>query len=206
MKTLLARGGSSFLVLAGVLAVLAVPTGVAHAGGCPTCSSSAECVDQLDGGLAFCVVHDNPVGCGSVTTLCCPGQGCAIGAGSRPTCEGTTCHVIDAVDAGAGTDAAVVDTDTGVAETDAGGAGTDAGGAGTDAGATGTDAGGTGNDAGGAGNDAGTSTGMDGGTSTPASSGCGCSAVGSRGPTGAALLALGLGALVAGRRARRRVR
>ncbi len=180
----------SFLTFAALAAVLLGPASVARAGGCPTCTSSAECVDTFDGGIAFCVVHDAPVGCGAQTTLCCPGQGCGIDGSGRPTCEGTSCHVIDAVDAGtdAGADASASGTDAGTSGTDAGASGTDAGSSGTDAGASGADAG--------AGR-------MDGGTSAPSSSGCGCSAVGRSGANGAAWLALGLALLVVRRRTRR---
>src|SRR5881296_3891674 len=60
------------------------------AGGCPTCTTSADC-----GAGAFCVRHDAPFGCGSQLQSCCPGQGCGIDTNGRPTCENQhTCVVV----------------------------------------------------------------------------------------------------------------
>jgi hypothetical protein len=149
------------------------PLSVAQAGACPTCDSSDDCTSSE--GPAFCVVHDDEVGCGALTTLCCPGQGCAVTDG-RPSCEAAgTCTVIEDL------------TDGGLP--DAGGA--DAGGTATDTG-VGTDAGGPGIDAG-TGTDAGTSTGGGGG-------GCRASAPSS---SAAALVLAGLAAIALRRSTRR---
>lgn len=173
-----------FTLLTLVLTLL--PLSVAQAGDCPTCTTSADCT-SAGGGPAFCVLHDGPVGCGSLTQLCCPGQGCGIDGSGRPSCEATgTCTVVeDLIDAGTpdagGSDAG--GTDAG--GTDAGS--TDAG-AGSDAGAR-TDAGG-GMDAGG----------TDAGPTPVSTGGCGCRA--GHGSLGglASLLAVAL-ALVVRRRA-----
>lgn len=156
--------------------VTLAPLSVAQAGACPTCDSSDDCTSSE--GPAFCVVHEDEVGCGALTTLCCPGQGCAVTDG-RPSCEAAgTCTVIEDL------------TDAGVA--DAGG--TDAGG--SDAGTAGdvgvVDAGGM--DTGSAGADAGVVTGT---------TGCGCRGGGSTRSGVLALVGIALAFTLARRRALR---
>lgn len=172
-------------------ALVLVPGGLARAGSCPVCTSSSECTSFEDGGVAFCVLHDNPVGCGAEVMLCCPGQGCSTASG-RPSCEGDTCTVVeDLVDGGPG------GTDAGPSTTDGGPGDIDAGPSTTDAGPSGSDAGGTTSDSGAGGMDAG------GTTPPPSSAGCGCR-VGGGASDVAGLGALGvLAALVARRRIRR---
>lgn len=140
-----------FLFLGGFAAAAALsPGSVARAGSCPICTSSAECTSFDDGGVAFCVRHAGPVGCGAELTLCCPGQGCNTFSG-RPSCEGDTCTVIeDLVDGGPGaTDGGPGGTDGGPASTDAGPSPGDGGPDGTDGGPSTSDAGMVGMDAGG---------------------------------------------------------
>lgn len=116
------------------------------AGDCPMCTTSADC----NGG--FCVLHNNPVGCGTRVQLCCPGQACAVMNG-RPSCEAAgTCTVVSAPSDGGASDVPAA-TDT-PAATDVSGA--------TDGPAV-TDV---------AIGDAGATA--DGGTITSASSGCAC--------------------------------
>ncbi len=161
-------------------ALLAAPS-VALAGGCPTCTSDADCMDP-GGGAAFCVEWSRDFGCGSLRMACCPGQGCDTFSG-RPSCEGADRDgdgVDDCVVVGAGTDA--------------GPGGTDAGPPASDGGPSGTDAGPTGSDAGGGAMDGGGPVGVDAGTGGT-EGGCACRA--SRSTPGAglaplALLALGL--------------
>ncbi|MCA9605010.1 MAG: hypothetical protein KC619_05425 [Myxococcales bacterium] len=141
-----------------LLVLLGLPS-VALAGGCPTCTSDADCTVP-GGGPAFCVEWSRDFGCGTQRIACCPGQACDTFSG-RPSCEGADgdgdgvddCHVL-----GADVDAGPSDTDAGSSDTDAGSSGTDGGSSGTDAGGGPMDGGGT------AGVDAGTG-GTDGGCS-----------------------------------------
>ncbi|MCB9592474.1 MAG: hypothetical protein H6719_07060 [Sandaracinaceae bacterium] len=110
-------------VLLSFVAALAVPS-VALAGGCPTCTTDAECVPS-GGGEGFCVEWSRDFGCGSQRVACCPGQGCDTFSG-RPSCEGADadgdmiddCHVLGAaVDAGTpGVDAGTPSTEVTLAE------------------------------------------------------------------------------------------
>jgi MYXO-CTERM domain-containing protein len=183
---MLRRGGlimtwNALGVAALVAGIAWITPTVAQAGGCPVCETTEDCVAALEGispcddsDPCFCVQHDEPVGCGDLTRLCCPGQACATFTG-RPSCETEgTCVVVGDSGSDAGTDSGAPDgaTDTGTgADT---GAGTDTG--------TGAD---TGTGTGGGGRD----------------SGCGCRLVGR--PTGAPVLGvLLLAALVFVRRRR----
>ena len=159
-------------------AVLWLPS-VALAGGCPTCTTDADCVPP-GGGAGFCVEWSRDFGCGTQRIACCPGQGCDTFSG-RPSCEGAD-RDGDGVD-----DCAVLGADAGVPGTDAGPAGTDAGPVGTDAGPGGTDAGSSGGDAG--------PTGLDAGPTMMTDGGCGCR-VGAR-SSGPGLALVGLVAFVA---------
>ena len=91
------------------LALVALSPATALAGACPTCTTSADCTDP-GGGPAFCVLHDGDVGCGSVRQICCPGQACNTFSG-RPSCEGTSCTVVDGTDAGPPVEDAAAPTD-----------------------------------------------------------------------------------------------
>jgi len=173
--------------------LLLAPLSVAQAGDCPTCAASSEC--SSSSGPGFCVVHDAPVGCDDLVTLCCPGQGCAVTDG-RPSCEAAgTCTVIEDIVADAGmsdagmSDAGTPDTDAGM--TDAGTSGTDAGG--TDTGVVGADAGIT--------SPTDTGTGMDAGV-TPVEGGCSCRAPGPSDPSSALAWIGGALALILVRRRR----
>lgn len=184
----------------GLLSILLLVPSVALAGGCPTCTTSAEC-----GADAFCVEWSRDFGCGAQRVACCPGQGCAAFSG-RPSCEGVDsdgdglddCRVVDE-DAGTpAVDAGPPSLDAGPSGTDAGPSGTDAGPPGTDAGPSGTDAGGMAADAGGTSGDAGTSPTDDGGCSCRAGA-AGLGSASSRTNASravAACLALGLLSLV----------
>ncbi|MGE0784564.1 MAG: MYXO-CTERM sorting domain-containing protein [Sandaracinaceae bacterium] len=182
------------------LALLFAPA-TALAGGCPVCTTAMDCETASPGlctdtNPCFCVMHDHDVGCGTARMICCPGQGCATFSG-RPSCEGTTCSVVDGpYPAG----------DAGMSGADAGSTGTDAGSSGTDAGSSsGTDAGpSAGTDAGSSsGTDAGTGGGMDAGPSGGMDDGCGCRVTGGRTSNGGlALLALTALGLVVRRRRR----
>lgn len=95
---------------------LVLSSQTAHAGACPTCTTNAECEALFPGEPAFCVLHDDDVGCGSARQLCCPGQGCSTASG-RPSCEAAgTCSVVG----GAETDAGTATTDAGTALVDSG--------------------------------------------------------------------------------------
>jgi len=162
------------------LALVALSPATALAGACPTCTTSADCTDP-GGGPAFCVLHDGDVGCGSVRQICCPGQACNTFSG-RPSCEGTTCTVVDGTDAGPpAEDAATSTEDAAMSTFDAGASGP------VDSGASGPlDASSVAAD-----------TGRGPETTT---SGCGCRAGSpSAGPL-ALLIAAGLGLALAGRR------
>lgn len=176
------------------LAVALSPGATALAGDCPVCTSSAMCSSFDDGGVAFCVLHAGPVGCGASTMLCCPGQGCSTASG-RPSCEGTTCTVVENLsDAGtAGTDAGTID---------GGSTGTDAGPSGTDGGPSTMDSGGATVDGGGPTPDAGGGGTVDaGGTTPPATTNCGCRTTSNRGaPLGLSALALVLVGVASRRR------
>ena len=180
-----------FTITAFALCLVVAPGSVARAGSCPVCTSSSECTSFEDGGVAFCVLHDGPVGCGAEVMLCCPGQGCSTASG-RPSCEGATCTVVeDLVDGGpGGTDAGPSAADAGPGDLDSGPSTTDGGPSGSDAGAVTGDSGASGMDAGGT-------------TLAPSAAGCGCRV--GEGPSDlAGLGALGvLAALVARRRIRR---
>ena len=109
----------------------------ASAGACPVCESAADC-ESPSGGPVFCVLHDGDVGCGDARQICCPGQGCAITGAGRPSCEGTSCTVVDGPEA----DAGMADVDGGLHGDDAGTIGPiDGGGGATDSGLHGDDAG-----------------------------------------------------------------
>lgn len=120
-------------MLLAALAVALFPA-TALAGSCPVCTTSADCTAS-PGEEAFCVLHDRDVGCGAERQICCPGQGCNTFSG-RPSCEGTTCVVVDGA-----TDAGTPGTDSGPSPADAGGTPVDGGGAAIDSGTSGTDAG-----------------------------------------------------------------
>jgi MYXO-CTERM domain-containing protein len=169
-------------LLFAALAVLSPAS--ALAGACPTCTTSADCTNP-EGGPAFCVLHDDDVGCGSARQICCPGQACSIQDG-RPSCEARgTCTVVDGPDAGAPPVDAAVEVDAAVSpDVDAAvPPGPDAATSG-DAGSTMTDAG---------------------GVDTTTTSGCGCR-IGAPGSAPLTLLALaGLAGLVLARRGARRV-
>lgn len=127
---MLARLAPLTLGLAAALSLFAPST--ARAGGCTSCTTSAECVAMF-GAPAFCIAWDDPAGgCTGVPVACCPGQGCSALSG-RPSCEAEgRCHVVDQ-DAGtsSGTDAGSGGRDAGTSS------GTDAGtGSGMDAGTT----------------------------------------------------------------------
>ncbi len=162
------------------LALVALSPATALAGACPTCTTSADCTDP-EGGPAFCVLHEGDVGCGSLRQMCCPGQACDTFSG-RPSCEGTSCTVVDGTDAGpTAEDAAAPTDDAAMSTVDAGAtAPLDTGAAALlDASSTGAD------------------TGRGPETTT---SGCGCRAGSpSAGPL-ALLIAAGLGLALAGRR------
>jgi hypothetical protein len=72
--------------------VLLLPSGVAQAGGCLTCTTNAECVAAFGEGV--CVLWDRDVGCGALRQLCCPGQGCAFTNGV-PSCLGAGCTYVE---------------------------------------------------------------------------------------------------------------
>ena len=173
--------------------LLLTPLSVARAGDCPTCTASTECSSSSDPG--FCVVHDAPVGCGALVTLCCPGQGCGIGVDGRPSCEAAgTCTVIEDIVADAGmsdagmSDAGTSDTDAGTSDT--GIAGSDAGG--SDTGVVGTDAGSSGTDSG---------VRMDAGVTPPVEGGCSCRVPGSSDPSSAlAWVSIAIGLMLSRRR------
>lgn len=182
------RTFSHFAFLSISLVALGATTapGVAFAGGCPTCTSSADCVATEDGGVAFCVLHDSEVGCGAEVMLCCPGQGCGITAEGRPSCEGTSCSVVGE----AMPDGGPMDVDAGPTGSDGGASGTDAG-AGADGGPTGGGDGG------------GTTMPPDGGTTTEDDGGCGCRIAAPQRNVGGMLAVAGAIALVIARRRRR---
>ena len=124
------------LALLAISSLFLLAPSFALAGSCPSCTTSADCMDP-SGGPAFCVLHDDDVGCGMTRQICCPGQGCSTMSG-RPSCEGTTCTVVDgppAPDAAmsspdaamaAGEDAGSTPSDTGTVAIDAGSPGRDA--------------------------------------------------------------------------------
>jgi MYXO-CTERM domain-containing protein len=115
----------------------------AFAGDCPVCETAASCnrpgLECSEANPCFCVQWDTSPGCGALTRLCCPGQGCN-NVGGRPSCEGDRCTVVDGpytggdagagrvdagspADAGGGTDAGAVDAagrDSGTSARDAG--------------------------------------------------------------------------------------
>ena len=123
--------------------LLALPS-VALAGGCPTCTTSADCMPP-GGGEGFCVEWSRDFGCGPQRVACCPGQACDTFSG-RPSCEGADsdgdgaddCTIFGgAMDAGpAAADGGPGAADAGPTRADGGPAVTDAGGATPDAGPT----------------------------------------------------------------------
>jgi len=160
------------------VAALAVPS-VALAGGCPTCTTSADCMPP-GGGEGFCVMWSRDFGCGSQRVACCPGQGCDTFSG-RPSCEDQDSDG-DGVD-----DCQVIDEDAGAPMVDAGPptAG-DAGPPGDEAGVPDPDAGPgmTGMDSGPA------MMGGDAGPEPMSDGGCSCRAAGTPSRTPLALLLL----------------
>jgi MYXO-CTERM domain-containing protein len=180
--------------------VLALASGlpaVAQAGGCPTCDSTADCEAMYPGEVTFCVQWDAPVGCGDLTRLCCPGQGCAIEDG-RPSCEGDNCTVVEDL----ASDGGLPERDAGTSTGDAGPVDVDGGPTPDDAGPTPDDAGSTPADAGSTSTDAGPSS-ADGGATPMTDGGCGCRGAGAPSSSPGWLLLLGTLALVGVRRARR---
>ena len=64
----------------------------ATAGDCPACTTAADC------GGNFCVLWDTSPGCGMVTQICCPGQGCAIESGCPSCYIDGNCTIVDGPD------------------------------------------------------------------------------------------------------------
>jgi MYXO-CTERM domain-containing protein len=164
------------------LAALVSFPATAFAGDCPVCDTAADCnrpgLECSDTNPCFCVEWDMSPGCGALTRICCPGQGCNVGEGGRPSCEGDRCTVIDGPYTGG---------DAGMPSIDAGPM------PGTDAGPP-VDA---------AGRDAGSTTPRDAGTTVPMprdDGGCDCSTSGSAG--GGAIVALAMLYALARRRRR----
>jgi MYXO-CTERM domain-containing protein len=152
-------------------ALVAFPA-TAFAGDCPVCDTAADCnrpgLECSVTSPCFCVEWDTSPGCGALTRICCPGQGCSTAEGGRPSCEGDRCTVIDGPYTGG---------DAGTPSRDAGpGPGTDAGGGMVDA----------------AGRDAGTTAPRDAGTTVPMprDGGCDCSTSGSAGSGALAAIAM----------------
>lgn len=76
--------------------------GSAFAGGCPTCTTNQDCIDQGGPAGSLCVEWFDDFGCGTQRIACCPGQGCALQNG-EPSCVATNdCRRLDSVSADAG--------------------------------------------------------------------------------------------------------
>ncbi len=159
---------------------------LALAGGCPTCTSAADCKGiSAD---AVCVEWNEDPGCGGKLMICCPGQGCAVDSNGMPSCVATgKCKLVGSAGAGGGAGTA------GSAGAASGGsAGAAAGGsAGSATGGTTSGSGGS-VSGGGSGNAPGGSSGDDGG--------CGCRVSNKGAPTGLALLLAGVAVALRRRR------
>lgn len=83
MKTYLASAALAFVIL--------LPS-AALAGDCPTCDTSADCNGN------FCVNWASSPGCGALTQICCPGQGCALDNGCPSCFLDGNCTIVDGPD------------------------------------------------------------------------------------------------------------